>query len=219
MELAVTVDAGEPLVKATYKLEGDGPLAIDCYEVLSSVKAAIQVCHLPNTVAISKRLATTVLPEDHWMKYAKECITPGYDYFKAKFGQELCAVVEAFKAARIFHPAKVNFLKPDCTTIDTLRSLKFLDNDQVLGGLKSELPTYLAVSEGTADDIDLLVWWEQHAEKIPSWASACKKILLCQPSSACVERVFSLFKQLNEQQQCALEDYVETAMMMQYNSN
>ena len=65
VELAVTFDAGEPLVKATYKLEGDGLLAIDCYKVLSSVKAAIQVCHLPNTVAISKRLATTVLPEDH----------------------------------------------------------------------------------------------------------------------------------------------------------
>jgi hypothetical protein len=28
VEFAVTVDAGEPFVKATYKLEGDGPLAI-----------------------------------------------------------------------------------------------------------------------------------------------------------------------------------------------
>ena len=156
---------------------------------------------MPNTVAISKRLATTVLPEDHWTQYAKACIKPGYDYFEAKFGQELCAVVDAFKAAHIFHPAKV---KPDCSTIDTLHSLKFLDNDQtldlmfldnnqVLDGLKSELPTCLAISEDPADDIDLLVWWE-HAEKIPSWANACKKILLCQPSSACVEWVFSLLK-------------------------
>ena len=48
VELAVTVDAGVPFVKATYKLEGDGLLAIECYEILSSVKAAIQVCHLPS---------------------------------------------------------------------------------------------------------------------------------------------------------------------------
>ena len=61
------MDAGKPFVKATYILEGDGPLAIPCYEVLSSLKAAVQVCHLPNTVAISKRLAITALPKDHWM--------------------------------------------------------------------------------------------------------------------------------------------------------
>ena len=34
MELAVTVDAGKPFVQATYVLEGDGPLALQCYEVL-----------------------------------------------------------------------------------------------------------------------------------------------------------------------------------------
>lgn len=33
VELAVTIDAGEPFVKATYKLEGDGPLALECYEI------------------------------------------------------------------------------------------------------------------------------------------------------------------------------------------
>ncbi len=35
IELAAIVDAGEPLVKATYKLEGDGPLGFHCYEVLN----------------------------------------------------------------------------------------------------------------------------------------------------------------------------------------
>ena len=133
VELAVTVDAGEPFVKATYKLEGDGPLAIECYEILSSVKAAIQVCHLPNRVAISKRVTTSTLPEDHWMQYAKACIKPGYDYFEAKLRQ-LEGVVSAFKAARIFNPAKVHFLKPDCCSINFLRCFQFLDNDQLLGG-------------------------------------------------------------------------------------
>ena len=61
---------------------------------------------------------------------------------------------------------------------------------EVLDGLKSELPTYLAIpEEDTAVDIDLLVWWEQHRDKILSCANACKKILLYQPSSVCVEMV------------------------------
>ena len=32
IELAIAVDSGEPLVKATYNLEGDGPLALLCYK-------------------------------------------------------------------------------------------------------------------------------------------------------------------------------------------
>ena len=32
VKLAITVDAGEPFVKATYFLEGNGPLVFSCYE-------------------------------------------------------------------------------------------------------------------------------------------------------------------------------------------
>lgn len=31
--LPVTVDIGEPFVTATYNLEGDGPLLLECYEI------------------------------------------------------------------------------------------------------------------------------------------------------------------------------------------
>ena len=32
VELAITVDAGESFVKATFYLEGDGPLVFNCYD-------------------------------------------------------------------------------------------------------------------------------------------------------------------------------------------
>ena len=37
LELAATIDVGEHFVKATYFLEGDGPLVVACYEKLSAV--------------------------------------------------------------------------------------------------------------------------------------------------------------------------------------
>ena len=37
LELAATIDVGEHFVKATYFLEGDGPLIFACYEKLSAV--------------------------------------------------------------------------------------------------------------------------------------------------------------------------------------
>ena len=53
----------------------------------------------------------------------------------------------------------------------------------------------------------------------PKWVSALQKILLIQPSSAASERVFSLLKaSFSEQQECALQDYIEASVMLQYNN-
>ena len=43
VELAVTVDAAMPFVKATYNLEGDGPLALSCYETISGLNVAARL--------------------------------------------------------------------------------------------------------------------------------------------------------------------------------
>ena len=46
----------------------------------------------------------------------------------------------------------------------------------------------------------------------------CKTALLSQPSSAAAERVFSLLNNsFKENQARALEDYIETLIMLQYN--
>ena len=62
-------------------------------------------------------------------------------------------------------------------------------------------------------------WWKQHEIELPNWSRACKMVLLFQPSSAAAERVFSLLQNsFQEQQFSALEDYIETSIMLQYNS-
>ena len=43
-------------------------------------------------------------------------------------------------------------------------------------------------------------------------------MILVQPSSAAAEKVFSLLKaSFNERQDGALQDYIETSLMLQYN--
>ena len=39
-----------------YNLEGDSPLALECYHILNEVKAAVKVCCWPSTAAIAKRI-------------------------------------------------------------------------------------------------------------------------------------------------------------------
>ena len=48
IELAVSIDAGEVFVKATYDLEG-GPLVLECYEKIIGFRNLIQVRHWPNS--------------------------------------------------------------------------------------------------------------------------------------------------------------------------
>ena len=52
IELAAAVDAGKPFVKATYNAVGNGPLVLNCYEVLSTLSAGIHVHHYPNLLAV-----------------------------------------------------------------------------------------------------------------------------------------------------------------------
>ena len=40
VELAAIMDWGKPLVTATYLLEGDGPLALECYDKIETVRLA-----------------------------------------------------------------------------------------------------------------------------------------------------------------------------------
>ena len=56
-EIAGIVDADEVIVKATYSLEGDGPLAFHCFEILSTLSAGIQVAHYANLQAIAQMLS------------------------------------------------------------------------------------------------------------------------------------------------------------------
>ena len=54
---------------------------------------------------------------------------------------------------------------------------------------------------------------------LPNWSSTCKSVLLVQPSSAAAERVFSsLSKSFTDRQEHSLKDYIETSVMLQYNS-
>ena len=79
MELAITVDAMEPFVKATYVLEGDGPLALVAYERLSTFFSVISTEYYPNVTADAKELSGgDPVREQQLVAYAKTCVQPAY---------------------------------------------------------------------------------------------------------------------------------------------
>ena len=217
IELAVDVDVGEVFVKATYDLEGDGPLALECYEKLIAVRNSIQVRHWPNTTAVAKRIATALQPEQYWISYASNCVQKGFDYFEDKFFQDFTPIMDAFKSARLFNPGKVTDLKPTAASVEALKAFPFF-GDEFISDLKLELASYLAAADGTPRDVNPLEWWEHNKGTLPKWSQGFSKIALIQPSSASVERVFSVLKKhFTQYQHSALQDYVEVSVMLEYN--
>ena len=213
LELAAIVDWGRPFVTATYNLEGDGPLVFTCYETVQTIVSAIQVANTPNVDAIIRAISS--IPRQQMVKYVKNCVQPGLDYFDKQLNTSLKVSLSAFKAARLLCPYQVNTLNPTAADVDELSAFPFVDN---LASLKSELASYLAKSDSLNSSMDIVSWWKQYTHDLPAWSAAAKKVLVVQPSSAAAERVFSILNStFKEQQENSLQDYIETSAMLSYN--
>ena len=116
---------------------------------------------------------------------------------------------------------QVQNLNPTAASVEESRNFPFLENDNIIVNLARELPDYLAAADGVvmANEEEKLAWWAAHSDTLPHWAGVVKKLLVIQPSSASAERVFSLLKNaFNDQQDNALEDYLEASVMIRYNN-
>ena len=241
VELAAIIDWGKTFVTATYSLEGDGPLVVDAYEKIETVRAAIRTGHTPNVNAVARRLcnssdrslllgvfhpsrsrgstSTSQALQQNIIQYATACVQPGLDYFNKMFDSNLKDTLMAFKAARYFSPLQLKDIQPDAQALNSVKAFPFLDSETIMDGLKQELPSYQAKVMDLDPAIDILQWWHQNERDLPCWAAAARKVFLVQPSSAASERVFSLLKSsFSSQQQSSLQNYIEVSLMLQYNS-
>ena len=65
---------------------------------------------------------------------------------------------------------------------------------------------------------DILSWWHTNGPSFPAWAKAAKMTFAISPNSASCERVFALLKNMfGDDQESALADYLQSAMMLRHN--
>lgn len=220
MELTTIVDVGEKFVKSTYNLEGDGPLVLKCFEEIETLQISLQTGHNPNMQAIARTLGPgNPSIQQQWIQYGMNCVNGGIKYFQDKFSNDSRPPLNAFKAARLFSPSKVNDMQPLAADVDLLKCITVLNKDLTIAALEEELQAYVARTIDVSALINELEWFKKYERDIPSWASAFKQVVLIQPSSAAAERVFSLLNaSFSTKQTCSLEDYVECSIMLQYNN-
>ena len=165
---------GEPLVKATYALEGDGPLVFSCFERLQTVANACQVPHFRNVHAVAV-VITAGDPTKNIAaleQEAKRSVESGIQWFLRKFNADLCKKLSAFKAARVMCPEAMQWLRPAPATVQGLRLFPFLDGNHEINGLITELPNYVAKAHNftMACEEDKVNWWRQHSDRSPHWS-------------------------------------------------
>ena len=173
----------------------------------------------PNLEAVTQRLSSgNMQVQQQLINYATSCVKPGIQYYIDRLNGCMQTPLAAFKAARLFSPQKVQEMQPDCTAVDTLLAFPFF-YQTTLEDFKTELPNYLAAVEDVNPTYDPIEFWKTHELSLRYWAKAARKVLVVQPSSAASERVFSLLNSsFGHQQNSALQDYIETSLMLQYNN-
>jgi hypothetical protein len=67
-----------PFVRATYNLEGGGPLVLKCYGCLN---AAVSQAHYSNLQATIDYISAGNVQIQQWTQYATSCVQPGLTYF------------------------------------------------------------------------------------------------------------------------------------------
>ncbi len=71
IELAAVI-----FVKATYNLEGDGPVVLQTYDHIQVLKAKIENPHYPNVDAVAKSVAAQDRTHQQLKQHASKCVQP-----------------------------------------------------------------------------------------------------------------------------------------------
>lgn len=130
-----------------------------------------------------------------------------------KFRGEL----DLFKAARIIDHSFVRQQPPDDITPDVLSIFPFV-SDRDVTNLTAELPKYLNAATLARATYPVRSFWVDNRATLPSWYAVVEKLWLVQPSSAMMERVFSVLNNVfGKQQTTVLNDVVEATVMVRFN--
>ena len=164
-----------------------------------------------------------------WVNYCKSLAQPCYDYFKEKVVSH--PTMDLYRAAMYGNPEymyKYNVrsaqqLRDD---VQPLVEKRFIKKDLV-NGMVTELAEYQLVCDEASTWTTLTYterlqkiedYWAVKRTKLAAWTEFAHTCMLLQPSSACVERAFSILKYIfTDQQSTSLGDLIETTLMLRYN--
>ena len=131
-------------------------------------------------------------------------------------GAKYAETMKLFKAAKL---TDYMFMKTHKHSDDEVRSLSvfpFVDDD-MMEGLLNEKEDYFLAASDTDEEYGHMAFWGQHKQKLPKWHAVVMVVVLLQPSSAFMERVFSILRCcFDERQQSVYSDSICASALLKY---
>jgi hypothetical protein len=243
------VSYGVPMLKIFTKLEGDGPLIVSTYRRLMRVKRLLDNAEVPDGFEgqIVRLAQLTPTAPAYFQMQRQAALHQAATYFNEQL-QKVDAGINArdclhiARVAAMWEPGRAKFLALDNAMFDQVccSSSSSLNPQYLLGGvdepavrwmtvdiqqrLRNEAAAYKAILAVTDARIETLDFW-RHLEavdddEVPTWRWCFWRLVLLQPSAACVERVWSLLSNFLSAEDAprALMDYIELYLILAYNN-
>ena len=133
-------------------------------------------------------------------------------------GAQLRGTIRMFEAARLFNFTYVKLHPLDISDIEILEEVFPFVNTDVVHNLELEKPDYNIAAANADAGHDLWSFWHDNRLKLPFWYNVAKDVALIQPSSAFMERVFSILRAcLDERQETCYSDRIRASAFLKYN--
>ncbi|CAB1106310.1 unnamed protein product [Ectocarpus sp. CCAP 1310/34] len=233
LQLALTVDVGRIITSATIFLEGDMPLAHKTYNVIERVRNKLELPEdgifsedvpLPNVAAlVAKEVgqgddmgATADLIQSEMQDMLDALRRYAHERIGSHSEAKLAETMKLFKAAKL---TDFTYMKTHKYSNDEIRSLSvfpFVDDDMMDGLLKEKNDFYVAATD-TDTDYDNMTFWSDNKKNLPTWHELVLDVVLLQPSSAFMERVFSILRCcFSERQESVYSDRICASALLKY---
>jgi hypothetical protein len=146
LELAVMVDVGTPLVRACYRVEGDGPVTLFAWETFQIVRNFLEAPPFVNVYRVLEaefNCKESDLPPgspkrvrwDALLDHARACVAPAFTYIARCERGELEPALAVLNAARLFNPYHIKgesfraghinaFLRDLCSHVPSLEAIR-----------------------------------------------------------------------------------------------
>jgi len=239
LELSVMVDSFAPFVAACHTLEGDAAVLVfrvhsDWLALQTHVAACRATTALACTTAVAREIVSREFPRilaagvdqkvTRLLEEALSKVEPAFAHFDAKT-VELKHQLKFHEAATMFHPLLVQQTGLSEAQFRSLvEFIPPLNKPATVTALLNERERYVTECMATPAapwqecDVEAL-WAEGRFRRLSSWHDGGRAVMLAQPSSAPMERVFSMLQTVVcDQQGRGLSDYQAGSMMTYYNT-
>ncbi|CAB1105070.1 unnamed protein product [Ectocarpus sp. CCAP 1310/34] len=226
LEFVVAADVGIHLTRATHLLEGDGflGLALSLNPLLPGQLE--DKVNTPNVNALVREYANSLNVDENvklWLKKMALFHMHGVRYHAyARIGDhpgaKEHATIRLFEGARLLNFTFVKGHQLEESDVHILPEVLPFVTPTVVAALVEEMDAYNVAAAETDAGCDLWAFWHDNRLKLSAWYNVAKDVALIQPSSAFMERVFSVLRAcVDDRQEHCLLDRIEAAALLKYN--